>query len=394
MYRTLGCVLSHRIRRVFPPLAPHVEHLWTARGFLPRHWRNLILPDGTMELIVNLGDPQTLCALDNPERRTIFQRSWISGERIEPLLINEAGYVHLVGVRLRPGGGWPFLGIPMREFSGRVIDLEDVLGPEMNELRDRLGEETTDDARFDLLEGWLLRRQQTPATRAVTYALREIQRGADAMRIGRLAEEIGISHKHFLREFDRCVGLTPKKFSRLCAFQRVIQSVGHRTESNGQTRRRNAGITIQAHMIHEFRAFSGLTPASYLAKRGPFLTTSKFNRRSAQKCQFSTIARIMPRLRSAHEIPLHLRAPVFEHDDVCWRAGARSPCDVANIKPDCVPNKAWVRGEAARFSRRKEGENSRAIHVVAEWTGHSNQHSICGRRQGKAISGGTLCQRP
>jgi AraC-like DNA-binding protein len=241
------------------------------RGYLPKHWRNLILPDGAVELIINLGDPQSLCALDNPDKRTVFRRSWISGERTEPILIDESGYVHLVGVRLRPGGGWPFLGIPMREFSGQVIELDDVLGPETNELRDRLGEQTTDDSRFDLLETWLRARQRTPPTRAVSYALHAIQGGTDSVRIGRMAEEIGISHKHLLREFDRCVGLAPKTFARLCAFQRVIRSVGHRMEVEWADTAATCGYYDQAHLIREFRAFSRLTPATYLVKRGPFL---------------------------------------------------------------------------------------------------------------------------
>jgi len=28
------------------------------RGYLPTHWRNMILPDGAVELMFNLGDPQ------------------------------------------------------------------------------------------------------------------------------------------------------------------------------------------------------------------------------------------------------------------------------------------------------------------------------------------------
>ena len=264
-------MLSHRIRRVLPPLAPHVEHLWMARGYLPTRWRNLILPDGAMELIINLGDPHALCALDERERRTIFRRSWISGERMEPILVDELGHVHLVGVRLRAGGGWPFLGIPVREFSEQVVELDSVLGAEINELRDRLGEKTTDDARFDLLEEWLLRRQRTPPTPAVTHVLRVIQQGAQAVRIGRIAGEIGISHKHLLREFDRCVGLTPKTFARVCAFQRVIQSVGHKTQVEWADTAANCGYCDQAHLIREFRAFSGLTPTDYLVKRSPFL---------------------------------------------------------------------------------------------------------------------------
>ena len=55
-------MLSHRIRPVSEILAPHVEHLWVVRGYLLARWRNMILPDGAMELIVNLGDPQKLCA--------------------------------------------------------------------------------------------------------------------------------------------------------------------------------------------------------------------------------------------------------------------------------------------------------------------------------------------
>src|ERR1700682_4221988 len=244
-----------------------------ARGHLSARWRNMILPDGAVELIVNLGDPQKLCAPDDPTRHTIFKRSWISGERTEPIVIDESGYVHLVGIRLRAGGAWPFLGIPLREFTDQVVELEAILGPEMRDLRDRLGEAANDGARFDLLERWVTERARhpTPPTRAVRYSRRIIDRGADAGRIGRMAEEIGISHKHLLREFDRCVGLTPKLLARLCSFQRVISTIGQRSTVDWSDTAVRCGSYDQAHLIRDFRGFSGLTPASYLTRRGPFL---------------------------------------------------------------------------------------------------------------------------
>ena len=203
---TLGLMLSHRIRAVSEILAPHVEHLWVVRGYLAARWRNMILPDGAMELIVNLGDPQKLCAQDSPAKHTIFRHSWISGERTTPIVIDEIGYVHLVGVRQRAGGAWPFLGIPLREFTDQVVELETIMGREIEDLRDALCEAWDDDSRFDLLKSWLVRRarSRTQPTRSVSYALRVIQGGLDAMRIGRIADTIGISHKHLLREFDRC----------------------------------------------------------------------------------------------------------------------------------------------------------------------------------------------
>jgi AraC-like DNA-binding protein len=244
-----------------------------ARGYLPVSWRNMILPDGAMELIVNLGDPQKLCARSDLSKHTIFRHSWISGERSSPIVIDEIGYVHLIGVRLPAGGAWPILGIPLREFTDQVVELETIFGREIEDLRDRLSEAVDDDARFDLLESWLVRRvrARTHPTRSVSYALRVIQNGLDAARIGKIADTIGISHKHLLREFDRCVGLTPKLFARLCSFQRVIRSVGQKTEVDWAGTAASCGYYDQAHLIHEFRAFSGLTPANYLMKRGPFL---------------------------------------------------------------------------------------------------------------------------
>jgi AraC-like DNA-binding protein len=266
-------MLTHRVRPVSPVLGPHVEHLWMVHGYLPARWRNMILPDGAMELIVNLGDAQKLCAQDNPAKHTIFRNSWISGERTGPIVIDEIGSVHLVGVRLRAGGAWPFLAVPLHEFTDRVVELETVVGREINGLREQLGEAPDDDARFDLLESWLVQRalSRTQPTRSVSYALQMIHSGLDAVRIGKIAKTIGISHKHLLREFDRCVGLTPKLFARLCAFQRVIRSVGQKTEVDWAGTAARCGYHDQAHLIHEFRAFSGLTPAHYLTKRGPFL---------------------------------------------------------------------------------------------------------------------------
>lgn len=232
----------------------------------------MILPDAAVEVIINLGDAQKLCDPENYSRSTSFRHSWISGERTVPLVIDEIGMVHLIGVRLRPAGAWPLFGLPVSEFTGHVIELNAVLGPEIERLRDRLGTATGDDARFDLIEQWLIDRMRarTAPARSVSYALGRIQRG-DTVRIAQIAAEAGVSHKHLLREFDRCVGLSPKMFSRLCSFQRVIQYVGHKRVVDWADTALACGYYDQAHFIHEFRAFSGLTPQSYLAQRGPFL---------------------------------------------------------------------------------------------------------------------------
>lgn len=256
-----------------PPLSRYIEDLWLVKGRLQSRWRNAIFPDGAMELILNLGDPQKLCDPGAPHRATHFKRSWISGERSEPILIEEAGLIHLIGVRFRPGGAHPFFRLPISELTGRVVELDAVWGAEIEFLREQLAAAPHPKAVFGVLEKWLLERLagRPGLNRSLAFALEQIQRGGEHARIGQIVETIGISHKHLTREFDRCVGLSPKQLARVFAFQSAIKTIGFQATVDWADTAAACGYYDQAHFIREFRAFAGMTPAAYLNRRGPFL---------------------------------------------------------------------------------------------------------------------------
>ena len=269
-------MLFHCVHIPSAPVAQHVEKLWMVRGRLSSRWRNLIFPDGAMEMIFNLGDPQKLCARDNFDRQSVFKRSWISGQRTEPIVIEEYGEINLVGVRFKPGGAYPFFHFPISELTGHVTELEDIWGARIGELREKLAAHTTPKDVFAQLEQWLRQQLSTPVAagagnRPVAFALAELARGGGGSRIRRIVEQTGISHKHLIREFDRWVGLRPKLLSRLQAFQAAVSWIGFKATVNWADAAVACGYFDQAHFIREFRAFSGLTPEAYLARRGPFL---------------------------------------------------------------------------------------------------------------------------
>jgi AraC-like DNA-binding protein len=255
------------------PLSQHIENLWLVQGTLATRWRNMIFPDGAMELILNLGDPQKLCDPRNPRLHTNFHRGWISGERSEPIVIEEAGLIHLIGVRFKPGGAYSFFRFPVSELTGRVVEMDAIWGGAIDLLREQLAGAPNPRALFSRLETWLRQRLsgQAETSRCVAFALEQIQRGGEHARIGRITETIGISHKHLVREFERRVGLTPKLLARVCAFQSAIAWIGFKPEVDWADAAAACGYYDQAHFIHEFRAFTGMTPAAYLKRRGPFL---------------------------------------------------------------------------------------------------------------------------
>ena len=266
-------MLSHQRHLPRPPLSKFIDNLWLVRGALATPWRNMIFPDGAMEMIFNLGDPQKLCDSRNPRRHTFFKRSWISGEREASIVIEETGVIHLVGVRFKPGGAFPFFRIPISELTDRVVELDAIWGNEIDRLRDQLAGGLTPATVFARLENWLLQRLaiHTQPSRSVAFALDRIQRGGDDARIGRIVELTGISHKHLVREFGRCVGLSPKTLARVCAFQSAINWIGFKPAVDWADAAAACGYFDQAHFIHEFRSFTGMTPSTYLTKRGPYL---------------------------------------------------------------------------------------------------------------------------
>jgi len=118
--------------------------MWSISGWreaiLSGRLAHMILPDGAIELIINLGRSAEAVRPDDPARYTAFSRSWISGERTEPIVIDETGYVHLVGVRLRQAAHWALSRIPLQEFNDQVSGAGSHPRPEMRALARPVGE--------------------------------------------------------------------------------------------------------------------------------------------------------------------------------------------------------------------------------------------------------------
>jgi len=63
------------------------------------------------------------------------------------------------------------------------------------------------------------------------------------------------------------VGLTPKLFARITRFRRIIDSLQGSRQIHWSGLALECGYFDQAHFIHDFRAFAGISPAAYLQHR-------------------------------------------------------------------------------------------------------------------------------
>jgi AraC-like DNA-binding protein len=264
-------VITHLLHEPAAPVSRFVENMWLVRASLPQPWRQLLLPDGALVVIFNLGEPQRLCERADVRRHAVFRASWVSGQQPQPIVIEQAGSCHLAGIRFRAGGAFPLFRFSLAELTGRVVELEDIWGREAGAVREQLGAVSGDREILPCLERWLDRRLRHEAIpdKRVSFAAEMLRRGGNG--VGRIAEATGLSHKHLVHEFTRRVGLTPKHFGRVQRLQRVIGQVGQRPVVDWADQAAKVGFYDQAHLANEFRDLTGLTPSEYLARRGPYL---------------------------------------------------------------------------------------------------------------------------
>lgn len=260
-----------RLHTPRPPLCEFVEVMCLCEDYRPVHAKERILPDGRMALIVNLREDRLrLYDSDEPHRFETTRGSLVSGAQTRFHVIDTACQEFIVTVHFKPGGAFPFLGLPADELCNNHVTLEDAWGADGNKLRGRLQEAHTPAERFALLEQALLERMRrsTPRHPAVAFALREFQRQPQPPSVAGVVEQTGLSQRRFIQLFSAEAGLTPKLFCRLRRFRQALDAAGRKGCVDWAAVALDCGYYDQAHFIHDFREFSGLNPTAWLPLRG------------------------------------------------------------------------------------------------------------------------------
>ncbi len=251
-----------------PALARFVRFIWIARG-ITAHRRERVLPNGVVELIVNLGDPHKVLERDDYSRETLYRHCWVAGIQNRHLVIEAVRDTDLLGIRFHPGGAYPFLGLPLSELTDRVVEFDLIDRALVDELRGRLLESRDDAHRIAQVERVLLARLDSHwfGHRAVQFVCDQIRAAQGCVRIGDLVERSGLSHRRLMGHFERDVGMTPKALAQIHKFQSVLRRVAGETRPDWSHIALECGYYDQPHLIHDFKRLSGLTPGEYLATR-------------------------------------------------------------------------------------------------------------------------------
>jgi AraC-like DNA-binding protein len=231
---------------------------------------NTILPGTGVSLIVNLGDPWA--AGRSLTTAALLPRACVVGSVTQPRILRVGRSVYAIGAVVPSNLARSAFGVPPSELVDRIVPLEDLwpredvecLGRSVAALRDRL---------LQRLAGG------TASESIGRMAARTMNRHAGRVSIDRMARTYGLSRREFGRRFQTAAGLPPKLFARITRFQALVRSLLSTDVAEWTSLSSAVGFYDQAHMINEFRAFTGSSPTVFFRPHGGEIESAKIQMR-------------------------------------------------------------------------------------------------------------------
>jgi len=179
----------------------------------------------------------------------------------------------VVGVRFRPGLARQFLKAPPAELTGRLAPLEQLWGRRGRELESRLSSCPTVLERAQLLLSALP--APGDAFGALSRAIEAMTAMHGALDLDWAAAQAGMSPRQFRRRCLEESGLTPKRLCRILRFRHSLELAESRRLSWAAIAA-EAGYFDQAHLIRDFREFTGRAPMAVFSNTGAAATAENW----------------------------------------------------------------------------------------------------------------------
>jgi AraC-like DNA-binding protein len=284
---------------------------------LPEGFEERIIPTPRYSFVFQLGDPYT----GRPVSRDSFREypgALIATPVEYPVIVRPGGRTQALRVVMRPHTAELVMRTAASNMRNHVPDVADVLGEGTRELLDRMRDRADPAACIELFESWLRGHADERRARRLpemSYAIERLAQTHGQLRIQDLATELNISERQLERWFLRSVGLGPKFFQRVVRVNAVIEQVRNAPQADWAALASQYGFSDQSHLVREFIALAGESPAAYL--RNARLMREVF--------QQSLAARVLGddalRERLSPRLVAHIVAARMERDEDIYRSG-------------------------------------------------------------------------
>ncbi|HCO68016.1 MAG TPA: AraC family transcriptional regulator [Dysgonomonas sp.] len=250
-----------------PALAPYIRYYWYLRTESNQPGTERIIPTGCISMIFHKAN-----LLFSENRQDYQPRNFICGLSDGYTNLITSGTTEMLVVVFQPFGAKPFFSVPVNEFYNDSVPVEDMENVLLDDLQKRIQDEPDRMLCISYIEDYLMKKLNRTADynyKRMSAVINRINVNPQAS-IQSLADTACLSYKQFGRIFAGYVGARPKEFSRVIRFQRALYLMQTHTDFNLTRLAFESGYYDQPHLIREFKAFAGYTPAELISVCPPY----------------------------------------------------------------------------------------------------------------------------
>lgn len=251
-----------------PFLAPYVDYYFVIEDevavIVPEEERTLkVFPTPQGEMVFSYGEPsQEKWQGENTAHSPDFAIGGFATKAVE--YTNQKG-VGTIMVGFKPWGLQAFVDVELKELMNTNSEMRLHFGSEVVFVEEMLREAQSLAERIRIVEAFLAGKLSRPTLdKAMMQAVNLILDAKGAIQVEKLAQTCFMSRRQLLRRFENAIGINPKLFSRIVRFQQVFTAMEQgAVEPEWSHLAYDSGYFDQAHFIHDFREFSGMSPSQF-----------------------------------------------------------------------------------------------------------------------------------
>ena len=197
----------------------------------------------------------------------------------------------VLGIKFKPALFYPFWQAPVSALTDRTIPLSQAFGEAGERLEKDFHARESQEEMCLLLDNFLKERASGDDAQAqeISGFIALILADPEIRRVDDLARRTGCSKRSLQRLFDKYVGVGPKRIIQRYRLHEVLERLQEQRNAAGRTgykkeREENyktnpdinwarlaleLGYFDQAHVINDFKKFTGLTPGEYAERISP-----------------------------------------------------------------------------------------------------------------------------
>lgn len=246
----------------------HVEHIQLNHKLIPQ--RNINLRFKLSET------PQYLCVNG---KEHLLEDVFFSGlqDHFRNAHMKLSGKVDMLGICFLPHGFYPFLKIPVSEFKNQVLGADETGFKQASTISARLKEATGVEARLDILEKELLllldNNNHIPEN--FRQIFNELKKNNSSLQISEFCKQNNISIRKLERMYNKYVGVSAKTYDTLNRFHSSLNQILYNDYSKLSDLAYDNGYFDQMHFIREFKRFAGNTPKNFVNQKDSILQIGK-----------------------------------------------------------------------------------------------------------------------